>query len=211
MHDADGAADLHPLALEVDGLLEQARARAEGAARAARRRELLAALEAGELDAAGHDELIRLEVRDGLPLHREPPRCPACAGPMSEPRADGTVRCARSGEGGDLCRHTDAEGLYACPACGLVVRAWAEGSLPPSPHEPPLVRPERTQCPHCSGRVADWQRHVRRCPKARPVDFPRCAVCDRRGFHRASLRCPRCAAEVARTLCGEPKGPRRRR
>jgi hypothetical protein len=205
----DGGLELNPLTEEVDEALAQVRAVVADHTQRARRRELVALLEAGELDRAGHDELIRLEVAAGVEVHPEEPTCPACEGPTSAPAGDGTVACGRSGRDGDLCRHTDAKDLYACETCGLVVRLWREGKLRVDAHEPPLVRPDRSRCRHCDGRIASWKNHFMRCPKARPADFPICPVCDRRGFHAAELRCPRCRGKVAETLCGEPRAKRR--
>lgn len=206
----DGAgevAGLHPLWTELDDAIAAVDTLIARQERTARRSELLRQLEGqGRLSAPDHDALIRLEVADGLPIHPEQPRCPACDGRV-EVGEDGGARCARSGQDGDLCRHTDATGLFACPGCGLVVRAWSERPLRgEDPYEPPHVEPERARCPHCSGRVADWGKHFRRCPKARPAEFPRCEVCRKRGFHARSLRCPRCRTAVAEVACGEPRG-----
>ncbi len=203
--DAAGeVAGLHPLWDEVRETLQQAQTRVEERLRASRRAALLELVEAGRATRAQHDELIRLEVADGEPLHPELPACPACAGPVLR-GADGQVRCARSGKNGDLCRHIDATGLYACPSCGLVVRRWNARQLRPDPHEPPLVRPDRARCGFCGGGVVDWAKHFLHCPKARPGDFPRCSACSGRGFHRRALTCPRCRARVGDVACAEPK------
>lgn len=167
-------------------------------------------LAAGRLSAQEHDALIRLEVELGLPVHAEAVSCPACNGPLSEnPDCEvGSLRCARTGEGGDLCRHVDAVNMFACGGCGLVLRAWLERRpRETDPHEPPFVRPERTRCPHCKGRVADWTQHYNSCPQSPPGHFPRCDVCRQRGYHRRPIQCPRCQAAVGETLCAE----RRRR
>ena len=206
----DGAgevAGLHPLWTELDEALAVVDAQLGREERAARRRELQARLERqGHLPREDHDALIRLEVADGLAVHREEPRCPACDGPIRFDES-GAARCARTGRGGDLCRHTDAVGLFACAGCGLVVRAWSERPLRAGdPREPPMVQPERGRCPRCGGRVADWSRHFLRCPKARPADFPRCDVCRGRGHHARTLRCPRCRTAVAEVPCAERRG-----
>ncbi len=208
----DGAgevAGLHPLWEEVREGLTLAEERAGLAARDERRRALVARLERGELTRAEHEELIGLEVADRLPIHPQVPACPACEGPVAA-TAEGGVACARSGQDGDLCRHTDARGLFACTGCGLVVRAWSERKLRPDPKEPPLVRPGKARCPFCSGGVVDWGKHFLRCPRARPADFPRCERCRRRGFHRRALQCPRCQARVTELECAEPISKARR-
>jgi len=204
VHDAAGAIELNGLRDEIKQSRDLAQELAERSLRDVRRAELVAALAAGGLEAEGHDELIRLQVQDGLAVSAESPRCPACRGPMAEPAQDGSVMCARSGADGDLCRHVGADGLYACGGCGLVVRGWNERKLGvEDSKEPPFVRPKRSRCTHCLGRVADWKKHFVRCPKARPVEFPVCAVCNRRGFHTTSLECPRCAFTVAELPCME--------
>ena len=170
--------------------------------RAERRQELLAVLAERGLDPPSHDELIRIELQDGYPLHPEPARCPACQGPLEQ--VGEMVRCARSGTGGDLCRHTDAQGLHQCARCGQILRAWStKTKLVPQPHEPPLGVAGKTRCPHCQGNVVSWIKHFRRCPQARPADFPVCLHCRKRGHHQRALQCPRCAHEVLRVDCLE--------
>ncbi len=204
----DGELELTALWTEVNDGLTAAEAALERAARLAERAALVARLEAGGLEPALHDALVRLEVALGLPLHPEPRRCPACLGPLADDPAGG-VRCARSGRGADLCRHTDARDLYACAGCGLVVRAWGErkGRFKPGEHEPPLGRVARPRCPFCQGPVASWPQHLLRCPRARPGEFPVCGRCRKRGVHEASVRCPRCDAEVATAPCLELPAP----
>lgn len=170
----------------------------------------VARLEAGQLSAEEHDALIRLEVSLGLPLHAEAASCPACQGGLVPvPGCEGgSVRCARTGEGGDLCRHMDAVNMFACGACGQVMRAWLERRpREVDPHEAIFVRPERTRCPHCQSRIADWTQHYNSCSQAPPGHFPRCDVCRQRGYHRRPVKCPRCEATVGETPCAE----RRRR
>lgn len=153
-----------------------------------------------------HEELIALELRDGAPLHPEPARCPACRGPLREEQGGLSVRCARSGVDGDLCRHVDARDLFRCRPCGLVVRAWnreAQGRLRPDPAEPPTATVRRPRCGHCQASVADWKNHLRACSRAQPGDFPVCPTCRQRGFHTRSIVCPRCGAEVATIPCLE--------
>jgi len=207
--DYGGGVDLHPLRPMILKTIEELEQRINAAAgRAAgleRRAALLLRLD--QLTREEHDELIRLEVALEVEVHPEEPRCPACQGPMAEGAEAGTVICARSGADGDLCRHTDARRLYACDGCGLVVRAWVERKIRNlDPFEPPLLKPERNRCPHCNGRVADWRRHVRNCPRARPAEFPICDVCRKRGYHRSPLRCPRCKTLVGETPCAQKRG-----
>jgi hypothetical protein len=204
VHDASGSIELNALRDEVKESRDLAKELFERSQRDERRAELLEGLDSGTLEADLQDELIRLQVRDGLAIRAETPRCPACWGPMAEPAQDGSITCARSGTDGDLCRHVGADGLYACGGCGLVVRGWNERKLRvEDSKEPPFVRPKRSRCKHCQGRVADWKKHFVRCPKARPVEFPVCGVCNRRGFHVAALECPRCAFTVAELPCME--------
>lgn len=202
---------------ELDSLREELREEALGARalieirnRTSRREEWVARLEAGQLSETEHDALIRLEVELGLKLHPQEAACPSCRGPLV-PVPDcpvGTVRCARTGEGGDLCRHIDAVNMFACGGCGQVMRAYLDRRpREADPDEAFLVRPERTRCPNCKGRVADWTQHYNSCPQAPPGHFPRCDVCRQRGFHRRPILCPRCKGEVGETLCAE----RRRR
>ena len=205
---ASGEISLDEVRLELQRELEATERALALRGRRDQREALLARLEA--LSLAEHDALIRLEVELGLPIHAEPQRCPACAGPMVPglEETPGSLRCARTGEGGDLCRHMDAVNLYGCGRCGQVVRAWNDRKPgQDDPHEAPFVRPERTRCPYCKGRVADWTRHYNACPQAAPGRFPRCDVCRQRGFHRRPIRCPRCSAELGETPCAE----RRRR
>jgi len=174
------------------------------------REALVQRLEAGQLNPAEHDALIRLEVELGLPLHAQTPSCPACQGPLIEnPGCEvHSLSCARTGEGGDLCRHMDAVNMFACGDCGQVMRAWLDRRpREVDPHEPLFVRPERTRCPHCQARIADWTQHYNSCSKAPPGHFPRCDVCRQRGYHRRPIQCPRCKGAVGETLCAE----RRRR
>lgn len=199
---SEGGVDLRAEWTELQEQLEALGGETAGLARQRRREELLARLPA--LSWPEHDELIRLEVQDGRPLHPQAPRCPACQGPVRSDEHG--LRCARSGREGDVCRHTDAKGLHACAACGLVLRAWdprTRGRLEADPCEPPLGTPEKARCPRCQGAVADWRRHFLRCPKARPADFPVCRTCGKRGHHQRSIRCPRCRAEVVSAPCLE--------
>ncbi|MGE0711299.1 MAG: hypothetical protein AB7N76_29290 [Planctomycetota bacterium] len=212
VQDLAGGHELHPLRETIVDGIKELEERVQSAtlrqARLAEHAALLAALERGPLAREAHDRLLRLEVALGLPLHPEPPRCPACAGPIADhPTQEGAVRCARSGRDGDFCRHTDANNMFACPGCGLVVRAWNERLIRDlDEHEPPLLRPERVRCPHCNARVADWSHHYRRCPKARPADFPVCTLCRKRGYHRSPLHCPRCRTVVGETPCSRKRG-----
>lgn len=212
VHGANGEVDLDALCVEVDALLEQVDRDVALRDRDGRRLELVARLEQGGLSPAEHDELIRLELEAGVPLHPEPPVCPACRGPLAEDPDGGGVRCARSGRDGDLCRHVDARDLYRCAGCGLVVRAWAreaQGRLKPDPAEPPLGTLSRPRCPLCNGPVADWSQHAFRCPRATSAaQFPRCPVCRQRGHHARTLGCPRCRAVVGSVPCLE--GAKRR-
>lgn len=202
---SDGGVDLRE---EWDALVEQLAAletETAGLLRQRRREALSAALASTGLTRELHRELIALEVQDRRPIHPETPVCPACQGPVRE--TEHGVRCARSGQGGDVCRHTDAKGLHACPGCGLVLRAWdprTKGRLPEDdPCEPPLGLPGKSRCPRCQGAVADWKRHFLRCPKGRPKDFPVCRTCGKRGHHAREIRCPRCQAEVVSAPCLE--------
>ena len=207
---ASGEVSLDEVRLELQRELEETARALALRGRRAEREALVARLEAPGLSPSEHDALLRLEVELGLPLHPEPLRCPACAGPMEAGPQErpGSVRCARTGEGGDLCRHMDAVNLYGCSTCGFVLRAWTDRRPgQDDPHEAPFIRPERTRCPYCQGRVADWTHHYNSCPQASPGRFPRCEVCRQRGFHRRPIRCPRCAGEVGETPCAE----RRRR
>lgn len=207
---ATGEAELDQVREELREEATQARALLEIRDQTQTREALVARLTAGQLSAEEHDALIRLEVQLGLPIHAEDPACPACSGPLA-PVPDcevGTVRCARTGEGGDLCRHMDAVNMFACGGCGQVMRAWLERRpREQDPHEPIFVRPERTRCPHCQSRIADWTQHYNSCSQAPPGHFPRCDVCRQRGYHRRPLKCPRCHGAVGETLCAE----RRRR
>lgn len=203
----DGSVELAALWHELDELLQQVDADLALRAREARRLELVRLLEGGGLSRAEHDELLRLELQDGLPLHPEPARCPACKAPLAD-NEDGGVRCSRSGRDGDLCRHVDVRDLYRCGACGLVVRAWsreAQGRFKPDPHEPPLGSLSRSRCPHCGGPVADWSKHAFTCPRTGgdASKFPRCTVCRQRGHHARELTCPRCHGLVATVPCLE--------
>lgn len=202
-----GGLTLHDVRLELQAELESVERALAQRGRRDERAALVARLEQGGLTPPEHDALIRLEVELGLPLHPEPVQCPACRGPVRpgpDPEAKGSVQCARTGAGGDLCRHMDATNLYGCQGCGLVVRAWTERVPRKSdPHEAPFVRPERTRCPFCNGRVADWTQHYAACPQGRPGRFPRCDVCGQRGFHRRPVRCPRCGQEAGETPCAE--------
>jgi len=209
---------LPPLARTIDGttelsadwtdLLERlAAVEAEvGRLRRGRRREALLERLRGEgLDPTAHDELIRLEVEDEVEVHPETPRCPACAGAIRETTAGG-VRCARSGSGADLCRHTDASDLFACGRCGLVLRAWSQkeqGRLGRDPHEPVLGVVAKPRCALCGGGIVSWTKHFLRCPQGRPRDFPICPHCRKRGFHERSIRCPRCRTDVTSVPCLE--------
>jgi hypothetical protein len=212
--DLAGGVIVHPLRdqalLAIERLEASLADEEQRAAFTLRLQRLLGLLAEDQLAPDQHDELIRLEVSLGLEVHGQTPACPACGGAVApSDTPEGSVRCARSGEGGDLCRHTDATHMFACPCCGLVVRAWNERKIRNlDPLEPPLLKPERARCPHCSSRVASWLRHFRRCPEARPVDFPVCGVCRKRGFHRSSLRCPRCATIVGETPCAAKRGAR---
>lgn len=204
-------AGIDPLHDQIEEALQRAQELAQTREESERREALTRQLERDGLAPDEHDELIRLEVAAGLTLHKQTPICPACEGPVApvppkegEEAKEGMIRCARSGQDGDLCRHTDAEGLFACSTCGLVVRPWNyRRKLKPDPKEPPVVRPEKARCHLCGCGVADWRRHFLRCPKGRPRDFPRCTVCNSRGFHRRTLRCPRCRAQVGETPCME--------
>lgn len=200
----DGSVDLRAEWTALGEQLEQLERETALLLRQGRREALARALVSTGLSPELHGELIALEVQDGLPIHKETPRCPACQGPVVN-AADG-LRCARSGQGADVCRHTDAKGLHACPACGLVVRAWdprTKGRLRDDPNEPPLGVPGKSRCPRCEGAVADWSRHFLRCPKGRPKDFPVCRVCGKRGQHARAIGCPRCRAEVVSAPCLE--------
>ena len=199
----EGGVDLREEWLDLLEQLETLEGETGKLVRARRRDELVARLSG--LSPAEHDELIRLEVQDGVPVHPQALACPACRGPLAA-GPDG-LRCARSGADGDVCRHTDAKGLHGCTRCGQVVRAWdprTQGRLDPDdPFEPPIGRPGKSRCALCQGQVADWKRHFLRCPKGKPADFPRCARCGKRGFHARSIACPRCAAEVVSAPCLE--------
>lgn len=203
----DGTLELAALWSEVEDLLKALDDDRAALDRDGRRVELGGRLDRGEaLSVAEHDELIRLEVAAGVTPHPEPRACPACRGPLVDDPDGGGVRCARSGREGDLCRHVDAQDLYCCPACGLVVRAWsreAQGRFRADPHEPPLGKLSRPRCPLCNGPVADWTQHAHRCPKGNAAQLPRCTVCRQRGQHARSLACPRCAGEVATVPCME--------
>jgi hypothetical protein len=214
--DQEGTVELAELWAEIDDLLQRVEQELQKDARDARRAALVVQL--STLTRAEHDELIRLEVQDGLTPHAEPPACPACRGPLRDdpdgPPTGSGVRCARSGKDGDLCRHVDARDLYRCGCCGLVQRAWSretQGRFRPDPAEPPLGELARSRCPHCAGPVADWNQHAYRCPKAKAAEFPKCPVCDKRGHHARALTCPRCKAEVTSVPCLEgTKRPRPR-
>ncbi len=212
VEDQHGEAALDALCDEVDELLEQVDRDLAARERDGRRLELTARLEQGGLGRAEHDELIRLELEAGVPVHPTPSACPACGGPLADHPDGAGVRCARSGRDGDLCRHVDARDLYRCEGCGLVVRAWAreaQGRLKPDPAEPPLGTLTRPRCPLCNGPVADWAQHAFRCPRATSAaQFPRCGVCRQRGHHARTLTCPRCRAEVGSVPCLE--GSKRR-
>lgn len=203
----DGEAELDALCDEVDELLDQVDRDLAARDRDARRLELATRLEQGGLPRAEHDELIRLELEAGVPLHPEAAACPACGGGLADDPDGGGVRCARSGRDGDLCRHVDARDLYRCGGCGLVVRAWAretQGRFKPDPAEPPLGALSRPRCPLCNGPVADWSQHAFRCPKATSAaQFPKCSVCRQRGHHARTLTCPRCRAVVGSVPCLE--------
>jgi hypothetical protein len=200
----DGGVELRAEWTELQEELERVEADVAREERSERRAELLARLAEQGLDPASHDELIQIELTDGYELHPEPARCPACQGPLA--RVGEEVRCARSGRQGDLCRHTDAQGLHQCDRCGQVLRAWSvktKGKLIPNPHEPPLGLAGKPRCAHCDGLVADWRRHYMHCPKARPRDFPVCDHCRKRGFHARMLECPRCRHPVVQVDCLE--------
>lgn len=214
VYDAAGQIEVNPVWHTIREELERVGELAGIRERAERRRVLTGQLEASGLNAEEHDELIRLEVGAGVPVHGMAPSCPACRGPIApapptdadgEPQ-ENTIRCARSGVDGDLCRHTDAKGLFACPCCGLVVRAWNERKLKPDPFEPPMLQPEKAHCPLCNGGITIWKKHFLKCPKGRPAAFPVCGVCRKRGFHRRQLRCPRCTTVVGETPCMERRG-----
>ena len=208
--DMAGNTDLDPRLESVEEALGRARALSEARSARTRRAELAARCEAGAISADEHEELLRLELAAGAELHPRVPCCPSCGGgvkDLGDPHREGAVRCARSGEDGDYCRHTDAVDLYACPTCGLIVRAHARRRrLKPDPHEPPCVKPERSRCPLCSGRVANWTRHARNCPAAPPQDFPRCPVCQSLGYHERLLVCPCCERLAGRIACFETPG-----
>jgi hypothetical protein len=201
----DGAVEVATAWEEVNALLVAIEAEDAADARGAQREALVLRLGSSGLSQADHEELIRLELQDGVPLHPEPAACPACKGPLATDPRSGAVRCARSGRDGDLCRHTDATDLHRCGSCGLVVRAWAPalGKLRPQPNEPPAGVLQRTRCPNCNGPVASWEQHVFRCRKADAASFPRCATCGRRGHHARPVDCPRCKARITVVSCLE--------
>ena len=190
---------------DLHALLEQAEAELTDALQRQQHQALVARLEAQGLPPADHEALIRLELERGWPLHPEPAHCPACKGSLAE-EAGNKVRCGRSGQGGDYCRHTDEENLYRCGRCGKIARALdrRRGKIyRDDPLEPDLAKVERGRCPLCGGSVADWSRHFFRCPKGSGDQFPRCPVCTKRGFHQRVVRCPRCDDTLTTLACME--------
>lgn len=205
VHGDDGV-ELATLWDELIDLIATCEARLADAQKGARREELVARLAHGALPVAEHDELVRLELALGLQLHVQPAVCPACRGPLVADAVGLGVRCARTGVEGDLCRHMDADDLFRCGCCGLVVRAWSresQGRPVAQPGEPPVGLLRRSRCEACGGPVQNWANHVRHCPKAKTADFPRCTSCHQRGHHARVVDCPRCRTEVTKVTCLE--------